>query len=362
MSGDTVGTRRRRRRMGTLVVVGVAVVALGGGTAAALGFGGGAPDTPVSSTLPPGTAEVTRTTLTETADVDGTLGYGSVSSVNAQGRGRVTWLPEPGASVQRGEALYKVDEKPVVLLYGVVPMYRDLAPGVSGSDVKQFEENLAALGYQGFTVDETFSSATATAVKAWQRDLGLTETGRVGRDVVTYAPAGIRVAELKKELGTPAEGPVLAYTGTTRQVSIDLDLSKRKLAEKGAKVTVKLPDGSIVDGKVVSVARVAVTPTDSTGSAGTPTVEIIVSIADQNGLGSLDESPVDVTFVASRHEDVLTVPILALLALAEGGYGVEVVEGGATRIVAVETGVFAGGLVEISGDGITEGTVVGVPK
>lgn len=55
-------------------------------------------------------------------------------------------------------------------------------------------------------------------------------------------------------------------------------------------------------------------------------------------------------------------PILALLALAEGGYGVQVVEGGTTRTVVVRTGMFAGGRVEVSGAGIAEGTVVGVPK
>ncbi|TDC72778.1 efflux RND transporter periplasmic adaptor subunit, partial [Micromonospora sp. KC606] len=107
---------------------------------------------------------------------------------------------------------------------------------------------------------------------------------------------------------------------------------------------------------MTSIGRVAETQTGSNGSSST-TVEVIVSIADQKKLGSLDESPVDVVFVASQHKDVLTVPILALLALAEGGYGVQVVEGSSTRIVAVETGMFAGGRVEVRGDGITTETV-----
>jgi multidrug efflux system membrane fusion protein len=59
---------------------------------------------------------------------------------------------------------------------------------------------------------------------------------------------------------------------------------------------------------------------------------------------------------------VLTVPVAALLALSEGGYGVQVVEGTGTRIVAVETGLFADGRVEISGSGIAAGTNVGVPS
>ncbi len=43
------------------------------------------------------------------------------------------------------------------------------------------------------------------------------------------------------------------------------------------------------------------------------------------------------------------------------GFGVEVVEGDATRHVPVTTGLFAGGRVEISGDGLTEGMTVGMP-
>jgi hypothetical protein len=59
---------------------------------------------------------------------------------------------------------------------------------------------------------------------------------------------------------------------------------------------------------------------------------------------------------------VLSVPVAALVALAEGGYGVQVVTGSTTRYVGVQTGLFADGNVEISGDGIAEGVTVGMPK
>jgi len=54
-------------------------------------------------------------------------------------------------------------------------------------------------------------------------------------------------------------------------------------------------------------------------------------------------------FTAAEHKDVLTVPIAALVALAEGGYGVEVVDGSTSHYVRVETGLFASGRVEVSG-------------
>ena len=69
----------------------------------------------------------------------------------------------------------------------------------------------------------------------------------------------------------------------------------------------------------------------------------------------------DVRFVASERPDVLTVPVAALVALAEGGYGLQVIEGGTARYVAVELGMFADGRVEVSGDGLAEGVTVGMP-
>jgi multidrug efflux pump subunit AcrA (membrane-fusion protein) len=89
---------------------------------------------------------------------------------------------------------------------------------------------------------------------------------------------------------------------------------------------------------------------------------VTVTIADQNKLGSLDGAPVDVDFVSQERKGVLAVPVAALLALPQGGYGVQVVQGGATSVVAVRIGMFAAGRVEISGNGIAEGVTVGVPK
>jgi hypothetical protein len=41
---------------------------------------------------------------------------------------------------------------------------------------------------------------------------------------------------------------------------------------------------------------------------------------------------------------------------------VQVVTGSTSRYVPVQLGIFAGGRVQISGDGIAEGTLVGVPS
>ena len=53
-----------------------------------------------------------------------------------------------------------------MLLFGSLPVYRTLKAGESGADVRQLEENLAALGRSGFTVDDQYTDATATAEPA----------------------------------------------------------------------------------------------------------------------------------------------------------------------------------------------------
>jgi peptidoglycan hydrolase-like protein with peptidoglycan-binding domain len=340
------------------MVGGLGVLLIGAGTVAAVGFGGRDPAPAATSDAPPATATVTRSTLTQTEQVSGTLGYGDTSTLAGKAAGTVTWLPAAGTTVSRGQAVYRVDDKPVPLLYGTLPLYRPLSDGVSGPDVEEFEQNLAALGYGGFTVDKDFTANTATAVRKWQKDLGLAETGAVDPAQVALAPAAIRVTALHATLGAPASGPVLDCTGTTRTVKVDLDVAKQGLVKAGIAATVTLPSGTSVAGTVASVGTVATAGTNGGGA----TVPVTVTIADQSKLGSLDGAPVDVTLVSAQAKDVLSVPVSALVALAEGGYGVQVVTGSSSRYVAVKTGMFAGGRVEVSGDGITAGTVVGVPK
>jgi peptidoglycan hydrolase-like protein with peptidoglycan-binding domain len=338
------------------------VLVAGAVTVAALGLGGRDPR-PASGVTdrPPATTTVTRTTLSQTQQVNGVLGYGRATTVTVRGQGTITWLPDPGATVSRGHAVLRRDDLPVPLFYGDLPLYRQLRPGDSGADVAEVERNLAALRYSGFTVDDDYTSATADAVRRWQSDAGLPasrRTGAVSPTDVVVAPGMIRVASVAASPGDPASGRLLTYTGTTRSVDVPLDVALQGLAKPGVAATVTLPDNRDVDGTVSAVGTVA-----SPGSANGPaTIDVTVSIADQSHLGTLDEAPVDVTLVAARAQDVLAVPVAALVALAEGGYGVQVVDGTGTRYVAVRTGMFAGGRVEISGPGIGAGTVVGEPK
>jgi peptidoglycan hydrolase-like protein with peptidoglycan-binding domain len=311
---------------------------------------------PAASTAPPATAKITRGTLTETEDVAGTLDFGPATTVVGRLPGMITGLPGEGRTVERGQPLYHVDGSPVVLMYAPAPLFRALHAGDSGADVAAFESNLAALGFRGFTADDTYTSSTASAVRDWQERLGLPETGVVELGRVVMAPAAVRVGAVKGRLGDNATGPVLEWTGQTRQVTVKLDVTKQDLAAVGDHADVQLPDGATVPGTITAIGAVA---TLQPGPPSIVTVEVTVTLASQDKLGAYSSAPVDVTLVAERRDDVLIVPVSALVALAEGGYGLQLIDGDTVRTVAVTTGLFAAGRVEVSGPDVTEGRTVG---
>jgi hypothetical protein len=90
-------------------------------------------------------------------------------------------------------------------------------------------------------------------------------------------------------------------------------------------------------------------------------VTITVRLTHPDAAGNLDQAPVTVSIVSAQARGVLAVPISALVALAGGGYAVEVASGGAGHLVAVQTGLFSQTLVQVSGAGLTVGTRVEVP-
>ncbi|WP_313895924.1 peptidoglycan-binding domain-containing protein [Streptomyces sp. YIM 98790] len=366
-----------RRRPGRTVLLAVAAVAAAGAAgAAAIGWGGGNGTAEAAAPSgPPATATVERTTLVRSEKVGGSLGHGTATTVEAppagaaEGGGTVTWLPEAGEVLGRGDTVYRIDERPVPLLYGSLPLYRPLAQGSEGKDVRQLEKNLEALGYTGFTVDEEFTGSTAEAVRAWQEDLGLDRTGTLVPGEAVIAPGSIRVDSLAASVGGAAAGPLLNWTGTERVISVDLDVALEGLVAEGTAATVTLPDGTEAAAEVTSVGTAATAGTAATdpaaaGAQGAPAAVIPVelTVLDEEKLGGYQAAPVDVVLEAERREEVLAVPVTALVALREGGYALEVVEGSATRYLAVDTGLFADGMVEVSGDGVAEGLTVGVPE
>ncbi len=362
-----VGPPRRPGRKALLWLT-LAVVAATGGAAYWLNARDPAADPASEATTPVATGEVTRETLTATESWSGRLGHGTPLPVTSKGEGTITGTAEHDTKVDHGTELYRINEQPVIALIGDVPMYRDLSAGNTGSDVRQLETNLAKLGYDGFDVDDDFTWYTARAVKQWQADVGAEQSGSVDLQDVVFLPRNGRVGGVKVAVGeTVAPGTeILGIASSDQIVNLDVDVADRDLVAVGTTVSVRLPGGNEVTGKVTSTAVVEDTSSGDDGGGGdgeTPgaddtTTEVEVTLderVDEAPLGS----PVDVVVDVETRQDVLVVPVTALLALAEGGFGIEVVnDDGTHSIVAVEAGMFADGKVEVSSDSIAEGTVV----
>ena len=132
-------------------------------------------------------ATVTRRSLSTQTQFNGTLGYAGSYTVLGQAHGTVTWLPKVGQVVRQGQVLYRVDEAPVVLLYGATPGLprtgRGDRRGVTGADVAQLNHDLVALGYvDSAEVDsawDEFSWATKAGVEKLQHHLGVDQTGKL---------------------------------------------------------------------------------------------------------------------------------------------------------------------------------------
>ncbi|KZX21466.1 peptidoglycan-binding protein [Rathayibacter tanaceti] len=350
-----MSTRRR-------VIAGIvcAVLFVGGAAAVVtLVPAAGATQEEPRSSIPTGTAPITAGDLVGTTQVTGTLDYADQRKVGS-GAGIVTSVPVPGSTVALGGALYTVDNVPVVLLHGPLPAWRPFASGMGdGPDVQQLEQSLAALGFFDRTPDKEFASSTERAIVRWQKALGVQQTGRLELGSVVFLPGDVRIASVDAAVGSPAAAEIVTVSSLVKRIEVQLKLADQRLGVVGAKVDVRLPGGGTTAGTVTDVGAPAETETNG---QKTTTIPVGVALDDPTAAADLQRASVTVGFPTERRENVLSVPVEALIAVDDKSFGVEIVgEDGTRTTVPVTTGLFADGRVEVSGDGVRADLDVVVP-
>jgi hypothetical protein len=344
---------------------------------------------------PANTANVEKRTLSAMVSQPGTLTYrarsdGSPYSVINQARGTYTKLPTVGQVISQGHVLYRVNDRPVVLLYGSTPAYRTPSAGASGPDVAELNADLVALGYatpaQLHPRSAFFGLATTTALEKLQAALGVTPNGTLTLGQAVFEPTAVRVTALSAQLGVSAQTgqTELQATSTTRQVQVALNASQQTDVAVGDRVTITLPNNHTTPGVVSSVGAVATCPassgsggsgssssapgTDTCSSNGsgssTPTITVGVTPSHPAATGTWDQAPVQIGITTASVPNALVVPVTALLARSGGGYAVEVVGAGArNHLVPVSLGLFddAKGLVQVAASALAAGQEVVVP-
>ena len=360
-----------------LVLAGAAVVVAAAATGGVVVMSSATQTTQAAQEPPPNTVKVKKGKLSAMVSLDGTLTYrarsdGSPYSVINQALGRYAELPDDGDKVECGDVFYRVDNKPVLLLCGTVPAYRDLHYGYVGKDVGQLNRNLHTLGYDakaGVDInpdDNTFTWMTDRALKVLQHDKGSNVTGELYLDDAVFLPESVRIAKVTGELGGSAQpgAQVLSATSDTLHVQVDLDASHQGEVKEGDPAQIMLPGNRSVTGKVDRFGRVAQVPAGQNNKASAATILAYISLDDPEAARGLDKAPVRVDVTTAGVESALSVPVTALVGKSGGGFAVEVVRaGGARELVTVKLGLFdtAGGRVQVTGD-LGEGDQVVVPS
>ncbi|MDR0625791.1 MAG: hypothetical protein LBG11_00800 [Bifidobacteriaceae bacterium] len=445
------------------IAAGVTAAVLAGATVGAVWWGSSRADSNEAKKAERRTAVVERTSLASGLELRGTLAYGDPQELGGAA-GIVTKLPEAGSIHKVGEPLLEVEGNPVFLLHGSIPLWRDLAVGMSGIDVDTLRAALTELGYsagstaaatpydqdlagavdalyaaggypapstrpdavqkrneanqelaaakeavaaarqaltqaqRGPTGQEKTAAAEAVAAaeraltkaqrcsaaeqseeygtggpcdveaaqgnlntaKAAQADaakavdasaeraaLAAAETelaakqtvadqaalSAVGqKDILIVPTAEMRVDQVKAKIGQSAEGAVVTYTDTTVFANVDLTEAQKKLLVTGTQVEVTLPGDAVVVGVVGEVAA----SRQNTETGETIPARARIDIEAQAELTEAGLSGVTIAMIEEEAADALVVPVTALLALAEGGYAVELESGG---LVGVEVGL-----------------------
>lgn len=298
----------------------------------------------------PVTAVVERTTLAAQLRLNGQLAYGTPQPLPASS-GMITRLPSAGQIVERGQPVYEVEGKPVVLFSGERPFWRELSTESSaGEDVRQLQTNLRDLGFEPGRDDGRFDWRTDQAVRAWQRSAGLPQDGVFSpASVVVADTARIRIAQVTARAGDGATSPG-TFTATDLRASAALTPAQARRVQVGTAASIELPDGSVTDASVAAVDPGG-QPTGADGGDRTPPTAIL-DVADQDAVAAAGAGDVRVTIVHDDEEEpTLVVPVHALIATAGGGYAVERLRDDGAERIAVTIGRVGDARVEIRSSG-----------
>jgi peptidoglycan hydrolase-like protein with peptidoglycan-binding domain len=88
------------------------------------------------------------------------------------GPGVITTLPVRNTQLQEGDVMLTASGRPVFILQGKVPAYRDLVPELAGEDVRQLKQALSRLGFEPGDADKPYGQQTSDAVSKWYKSKG----------------------------------------------------------------------------------------------------------------------------------------------------------------------------------------------
>ena len=347
--------RRARKVIGLVLVIALA---------AGVGFWAGStvlesPADPLDDTAHPESYEVREGEVARSVPVVATAEWSKEPLTTAASAGVMTSIGAVGSgAVNEGDVLFSLDLRPVVAFEGEVPMFRDLGPGASGSDVEQLQAALNRLGHLGTEPDGVYRSSTQRAVRSWQRSLGVPDDGVVRAGDVVFVPAmparialgdevqvGSRVSPGEQVLWRVSDAPTFRLVLPAEQAS---------LVESGMAVDLAYGGGTWA----AEVLMVATTgegreiEAQLAGREGSPVCheecDVLVPVGGQSTFRAM--------VIVTPPTAGPVVPMAAIASTADGRTVVMRSAGGEVEVEIVEV---ANGLAVV--DGIDIGTSILVP-
>jgi peptidoglycan hydrolase-like protein with peptidoglycan-binding domain len=291
---------------------------------------------------------------------------------------RISNIVAEGTAITTGTVLFKQNGYPVAAIEGdpstLPALTRTLsASSADGIDVKMLETMLHAGGFDkaaALTIDDHFDTNTGKALAAWWKSLGITAdaaTVSLPPGSFVVVPGGLYAGKALVADGGATVGNqvVLPLTTASRQITTTAPVGDTTFT-LGAHIEVLYPDNTTGTGTIVKVGTVASNASNTPGA--TPTVPITLDVDKvPTTYDTFVQIPVTLRVVSQEQKGALVVPVSALVALAEGGFAVEVVDSTnadntvVSHLIPVTAGIYANGFVSITGDQVKDGLTVVVP-
>ncbi len=303
-------------------------------------------------------ADVIRHTLSEARPL---LGTPVVTSVHAS----------TGDTLVAGDVPLTVSGRPVIVLPGSFPAFRDLRTGDVGPDIQQLQEALADLqfgagGEQG--VHGLLDERTAQLVDDLYGDLGYQPARNTGDDPDLVLPAAevaivsdlpSTVVASPPEVGSVLAPDTLMFVVSSSRLVLDCPLtaSQDLLVNEGLTAVIDTPEGPRLTG---TTERPTIGEGDYAPGSTIEAMSRVRVLLAQDAPASLLGSTARATVRLRGSEDqVLSVPSTALAAHSDGTASVTVLDESGTSVpVPVTVGVSVGGWVAVEGEGIDPGDTV----
>jgi hypothetical protein len=284
--------------------------------------------------------------------------------------GVVTSVQGAGSTVDEGDVLLTISGRPVFLLQGTQPSFRDLGPGMSGQDVRQLERALERVGFDPGPIDGLYDAGTESAVtalygrKGFQpvvateaqlaaarpREADLVQGWRAesgvqfpADEVVFVRDIPVRITELLAKVGTRAEGALVTVTDPDVVIEGVIPIEQADLVEEGAPVVFD-EEALGIEGSA-RVSHIA----DGPGTEGADAFHLAFEVAVKDPPQGLIGASVRLTVpIESTKGAELTVPLSAVSLGPDGGSRVQRSAGGGFHFVPVVTGLSADGYVTVT--------------